>query len=432
MHDLSFFRANLDHVASRLAARGFHLDVDEFRELDRRRRAAVTESEQLKAQRNSESAEISKLRKQGVDTSEQQRKVREIGERSAVLDEQVKGLDEQFRQMLAGIPNVPHESVPAGSSEADNVEVRRWGQPKQFDFEPKAHWDLGPELGLLDFERAAKITGARFAVYWDMGAKLERALINFMLDVHTREHGYTEVLPPFLVNSASLFGTGQLPKFAADLFKCEGYDFWLAPTAEVPVTNLFRDETLDAERLPIRLCAYTPCFRSEAGSYGKDVRGIIRQHQFQKVELVKFTRPDESYAELEALTADAEDILRRLGLPYRTVVLCTADTGFSSAKTYDIEVWLPGLNSYKEISSCSNFEAFQARRAGIRAKPAKGKSDFVHTLNGSGLAVGRTWVAIVENYQQKDGSVLVPEALRPYLNVEVLTKRASTQVRASR
>ncbi len=423
MHELSFFRANLDTIAARLAARGFPLNVAEFRELDQRRRAAVTETEQLKARRNSESAEISKLRKQGIDTSEQQRQVREIGERIAALDEQVKQLDEQFRQMLAGIPNIPHESVPEGKSEADNVEVRRWGQPRQFDFEPKAHWDLGPELGILDFERAAKITGARFAVYWDIGARLERALINFMLDVHTREHGYTEVLPPFMVNSASLFGTGQLPKFAEDLFKVEGTDFWLAPTAEVPVTNLFRDETLDSDRLPLRLCAYTPCFRSEAGSYGKDVRGIIRQHQFQKVELVKFTRPEQSYAELEALTADAEDILKRLGLPFRTIVLCTADMGFSSAKTYDIEVWLPGLNSYKEISSCSNFEAFQARRAGIRAKAAKGKAEFVHTLNGSGLAVGRTWLAIIENYQQKDGSVIVPEALRPYLNAEVLAKR---------
>jgi seryl-tRNA synthetase len=423
MHELSFFRANLDTIAARLTARGFPLKIDAFRELDQRRRAAVTETEQLKARRNSESGEISKLRKQGIDTSDQQRQVREIGERITALDEQVKQLDDEFRQMLAGIPNVPHESVPEGRSEADNVEVRRWGQPRQFDFEPKAHWDLGPELGILDFERAAKITGARFAVYWDMGAKLERALINFMLDVHTREHGYTEVLPPFMVNSASLFGTGQLPKFAEDLFKVEGTDFWLAPTAEVPVTNLFRDETLDADRLPVRLCAYTPCFRSEAGSYGKDVRGIIRQHQFQKVELVKFTRPEQSYNELEALTADAEDILKRLGLPFRTIVLCTGDMGFSSAKTYDIEVWLPGLNSYKEISSCSNFEAFQARRAGIRSKPAKGKAEFVHTLNGSGLAIGRTWLAIIENYQQKDGSVVVPEVLRPYLNTDVLTKR---------
>jgi len=313
--------------------------------------------------------------------------------------------------------------VPSGRTAEDNVEVRRWGQPRQFDFPPQAHWDLGPELGILDLERAAKVTGARFAVYWDLGAKLERALINFMLDVHTREHGYTEVLPPFLINSASLFGTGQLPKFAEDLFKIENTDFWLAPTAEVPVTNLFRNETLDADRLPIKLCAYTPCFRSEAGSYGRDVRGIIRQHQFQKVELVKFTRPEQSYEELERLTADAEDILRRLGLPYRTVVLSTGDMGFASAKTYDIEVWLPGLNEYKEISSCSNFEAFQARRASIRAKPAKGKSEFVHTLNGSGLAIGRTWVAVAENYQQADGSILVPEALRPYMNAERITKR---------
>ncbi len=423
MHDLSQFRTDLDTFARRLRTRGFNLDLEAFRNLDARRRAAVTESEQLKARRNAESNEINKLRKQGVDTSEAQLKMREIGDRITVLDEQVKALDEQFRQELAGIPNVTQESVPVGRSEADNVEVRKWGQPRTFDFEPKAHWDLGPELGILDFERAAKITGARFAVYWGAGARLERALINFMLDVHTRQHGYTEVLPPFLVNSDSLFGTGQLPKFAADLFKCEGVDFWLTPTAEVPVTNLFRGETLDMERLPIRLCAYTPCFRSEAGSYGKDVRGIIRQHQFQKVELVKFTRPDQSNDEHEKLTADAEDILQRLGLPYRTIVLCTGDTGFSSAKTYDIEVWLPGLNSYKEISSCSNFEAFQARRAAIKAKPAKGKTEFVHTLNGSGLAVGRTWLAIVENYQQKDGSVVVPEALRPYVGEEVLRKR---------
>ena len=420
MHDLSQFRANLDSIAERLRTRGFNLDLGAFRDLDARRRAAVTESEQLKALRNAESNEISKLRKQGVDTSAEQLKMREIGDRITVLDEQVKTLDEQFRQELAGIPNLPQESVPLGRSEADNVEVRKWGQPRAFDFEPKAHWDLGPELGILDFERAAKITGARFAVYWGAGARLERALINFMLDVHTRQHGYTEVLPPFLVNSESLFGTGQLPKFAADLFKCEGVDFWLTPTAEVPVTNLFRGETLDMERLPIRLCAYTPCFRSEAGSYGKDVRGIIRQHQFQKVELVKFTRPDQSNEEHEKLTADAEDILQRLGLPYRTIVLCTGDTGFASAKTYDIEVWLPGLNSYKEISSCSNYEAFQARRAAIKAKPAKGKAEFVHTLNGSGLAVGRTWLAIVENYQQKDGSVVVPELLRPYVGEEVI------------
>jgi len=424
MHDLSFFRNNLDAIAARLATRGFALNVDEFRTLDTERRAALSETENLKAQRNSESAEIGKLRKQGIDTSERQQKVREAGERITALDQKAAELEEKFRFLLASVPNTPHESVPVGRSETDNVEISRWGEPRRFDFEPKAHWDLGPEMRILDLERAAKITGARFAVYWGAGARLERALINFMLDVHTREHGYTEVLPPFMINSASLFGTGQLPKFAQDLFKLEGTDFWLAPTAEVPVTNLYRDETLDADRLPISLVAYTPCFRSEAGSYGRDVRGIIRQHQFQKVELVKFVRPERSYDELEALTADAEDILKRLGLPYRTIVLCTGDMGFSSAKTYDIEVWLPGLNSYKEISSCSNFEAFQARRASIRAKSAKGKAEFAHTLNGSGLAVGRTWLAIVENYQQKDGTVIVPDALRPYLNAEVLTKRA--------
>jgi seryl-tRNA synthetase len=420
MHDLSFFRANLDSIAQRLSTRGFQLDLEQFRALDAERRAALTESEQLKAERNAESAKISQLRKQGVDTTEQQQRVRATGDRIAALDEKAKTLDESFRTLLAGVPNIPHESVPIGKSADDNVEVRRWGQPPQFDFAPKAHWDLGPDLRILDLERAAKITGARFAVYWGMGAKLERALINFMLDVHTREHGYTEVLPPFLINSASLFGTGQLPKFREDLFKIENHDFWLAPTAEVPVTNLFRDETLNADQLPISLCAYTPCFRSEAGSYGRDVRGIIRQHQFQKVELVKFSRPDQSYDQLEKLTADAEDILKRLGLPFRTVALSTGDIGASSAKTYDLEVWLPGQNGYKEISSCSNFEAYQARRAFIRAKSGKGKSEYVHTLNGSGLAVGRTWVAIVENYQQADGSVSIPEALRPYLGADRL------------
>jgi seryl-tRNA synthetase len=425
MHDLSQFRANLDAIAARLKTRGFELDVAEFRELDTERRAAVTEAEQLKAQKNTESLEIGKLKQRGVDTSEQQQKVRAIGDRITALDEKVKELDEKFREQLAGIPNIPHETVPVGRSADDNVEVRRWGSPPKFDFEPKAHWDLGPELKILDLERAAKITGARFAVYWGVGARLERALINFMLDVHTREHGYTEVLPPFMINSASLFGTGQLPKFKADLFKIEGQDFWLAPTAEVPVTNLFRDETLDASELPISLCAYTPCFRSEAGSYGRDVRGIIRQHQFQKVELVKFSAPESSYEELEKLTADAEDILKRLGLPFRTVALSTGDMSASSAKTYDLEVWLPGQNGYKEISSCSNFEAYQARRASIRSKSGKGKAEYVHTLNGSGLAIGRTWLAIVENYQQADGSVVVPEALRPYLGVERI--RAESQ-----
>jgi len=422
MHDLQLFRSDFERVAERLLTRGPLPSLDRFRELDSTRRAAISQTELLKAAVNAESAEIGKLRREGADTTTRQERVRAMKERIAALDERVKSLDAEFRDLLAGIPNVPHESVPVGGSSADNVEVRRVGRPRQFDFQPKAHWDLGPELGILDLERAAKIAGARFALYWGVGAKLERALVNFMLDVHTREHGYTEVLPPFLVNSASLFGTGQLPKFKDDLFRCEGHDLWLIPTAEVPVTNIYRDETLDPAALPIRLCAYTPCFRSEAGSYGRDVRGIIRQHQFQKVEMVKFTRPEQSYGELESLTADAEDILRRLGLPFRTVALSTGDLGFGSAKTYDVEVWLPGQNDYKEISSCSNYEAFQARRAGIRFQSGK-KSEYVHTLNGSGLAIGRTWVAIVENYQRKDGSVEVPEALRPYLNEEIILPR---------
>ncbi len=426
MHDLSFFRANLDSIAQRLATRGYQLDVEQFRALDSDRRAALTQAETLKAQKNAKSVEVGKLKKEGQDTSAIQQEVREIGDRITALDEKAKAVDESFRDLMAGVPNIPHESVPVGKSADDNVEVRRWGQPRQFDFEPKAHWDLGPELKILDLERATKITGARFAVYWGAGARLERALINFFLDVHTREHGYTEVLPPFLINSASLFGTGQLPKFKEDLFKIENTDFWLAPTAEVPVTNLFRDEVLNAADLPISLCAYTPCWRSEAGSYGRDVRGIIRQHQFQKVELVKFTLPEQSWEEHEKLTADAEDILKRLGLPFRTVVLSTGDMSASSAKTYDLEVWLPGQNAYKEISSCSNYEAYQARRMPIRTKTGKGKTEFVHTLNGSGLAVGRTWVAIVENYQQADGSVIVPEVLRPYVGAERLVAESQT------
>jgi seryl-tRNA synthetase len=421
MHDLSYFRSNLETVAQRLADRGFTLDVEVFRAADSKRRTAVTEIEALKAQRNAESQQIGKKKKAGEDTEVLQAAVRGIGEQITSLDEQVKAIDEEFKLTLAGIPNLAHESVPKGQSEADNVEISRWGTIPQFDFEPKSHWDLGPELGILDFERAAKITGARFAVYYGLGAKLERALSNFMLNLHTQEHGYTEVLPPFLINSASLFGTGQLPKFAEDLFRCEGWDLWLAPTAEVPVTNLFRDETLDLDRLPIRLTAATSCFRSEAGSHGRDVRGIIRQHQFQKVELVAFTKPEDSYAEHERLTRCAEEVLEKLGLPYRRMLLCTTDMGFSSAKTYDLEVWLPGQRVYKEISSCSNFESFQARRAGIRYRTGK-KNEFVHTLNGSGLAIGRTWVAIVENYQQKDGTVVVPEVLRPFLGAEVITR----------
>jgi seryl-tRNA synthetase len=423
MHDLTYFRSNFERIAERLATRGGAINLEGFRALDQKRRIAIQRAEELKAIKNHASGEIGKLKREGADTTVWQMDMRNTAAQIAALDQEVKAVDQQFQELLAGIPNIPHESVPVGRSADDNVEVRRSGTPPQFDFEPKAHWDLGPELGILDFARAGKITGARFALYWGLGAKLERALVNFFLDVHTRDHGYTEVLPPFLVNSASLYGTGQLPKFAEDLFKCENTDFWLIPTAEVPVTNIYRDETLEAEQLPIRLCAYTPCFRSEAGSYGRDVRGIIRQHQFQKVELVKFTRPEQSYQELETLTADAEDILRRLGLPFRTVVLCTGDMGASSAKTYDIEVWLPGQNGFKEISSCSNFEAFQARRAGIRYKTGK-KAEFAHTINGSGLAVGRTWVAIVENYQQKDGSVVIPEVLRPYMGEEVIRPRA--------
>jgi seryl-tRNA synthetase len=421
MHDLAYFRANFESVSARLATRGNHIRLDNFRDLDQRRRAAIQENEELKAQRNAASAKIQELRKQGIDTADAQQESRAIGARITELDTQAKTLEEEFRELLAGIPNLPQESVPVGRSADDNVEVRRFGTPTTFDFEPKAHWDLGPELGILDFDRAAKITGARFAVYFGLGARLERALSNFMLDIHTREHGYTEVLPPFIVNSASCYGTGNLPKAAEDMFKLEGTDYWLIPTAEVPVTNLFRDEVLDPEKLPLRFCAATSCFRSEAGSYGRDVRGVIRQHQFQKVELVKFCLPEQSYAEHEKLTADAEDILRRLGLPFRTVVLCTGDMSFSSSKTFDIEVWLPGQNGYKEISSCSNFEAFQSRRANLRFKGPK-KTEHLHTINGSGLAIGRTWVAILENYQQKDGSILVPEVLRPYLNAERIVK----------
>jgi seryl-tRNA synthetase len=418
--DLNFVRKNLDMVAERLASRGFNLDSAAFQALDARRREALTEIESLRGERNARSKEIGMLRKQGQDTEEAQARVRAIGDRISELEAGAQKADEEFRELLTGVPNLPHESVPAGRSSEDNAEMKRWGNPREFPFAPKAHWDLGADLGMLDFERAAKIAGARFVVYKGALARLERALINFMLDTHTAHHGYTEVLPPFLVNSASLFGTGQLPKFAEDLFKIEGSDFWLIPTAEVPVTNLFRDETLQALDLPIRYCAFTACFRSEAGSYGRDVRGIIRQHQFQKVELVKFTTPEQSYDELEALTANAEAILEALGLPYRRMLLCTGDMGFSSAKTYDLEVWLPGLGEYKEISSCSNFEDFQARRAGIRVKAAGGKSEFAHTLNGSGLAVGRTLVAVLENYQQEDGSITVPEALRSYMGMDVI------------
>jgi seryl-tRNA synthetase len=416
MLDLGFVRDNLELVRQKLGERGFPATLESFESLDRERRKFLVEAESRKAHRNRVSDQIAALKKQKQDASALIAEMKSLGGEIQGLDEKAKGFDDQLREILRNIPNLQHASVPVGKSAADNREIRRWGEPRKFDFAPLAHWDLGPRLGILDFERAAKISGARFAVYSGIGAKLERALANFMLDIHTREHGYTEVLPPFLVNSASLFGTGQLPKFAGDLFKLEGTDFWLIPTAEVPVTNLYRDEVLEADRLPVKLCAWTACFRSEAGSYGKDTRGIIRQHQFQKVELVKFALPENSYDELESLTRDAEAILQRLNLPYRVVALCTADLGFSSAKTYDLEVWLPSSSEYKEISSCSNFESFQARRANLRFRRGKGKTEFLHTLNGSGLAIGRTWLALLENYQQADGSVVIPEALRPYLD----------------
>jgi seryl-tRNA synthetase len=417
MLDLNFVRENLELVKRKMAERGLKDAMKDFESLDAVRRAALGEAEHRKARRNKVSEEIAGLMKQKQDASALISEMKILKEDIEGFDKQAESSEKDLRELLAGLPNVPHQSVPIGRSAQENQEVRKWGEPRKFDFTPKAHWDLGPELGILDFERAAKIAGARFAVYKGIGARLERALANFMLDVHTREHGYTEILPPFVVNSASLFGTGNLPKFAGDLFKLEGTDYWLIPTAEVPVTNLYRDEVLEAAQLPVKHCAWTACFRSEAGSYGKDTRGIIRQHQFQKVELVKFALPENSYSELESLTRDAEMILQRLGLPYRVVVLCTGDMGFSSAKTYDIEVWLPSANEYKEISSCSNFEAFQARRANLRFRRAqKGKTEFLHTLNGSGLAVGRTWLAVLENYQQADGSVMIPEALRPYLD----------------
>jgi seryl-tRNA synthetase len=429
MLDLSFVRENLSRVEEMLRQRGGDPAVvlRDFRDVDTERRKAITEAETMKARRNKASEDINKLKKSGQDASAAIAETKDLREQIQAWEKTASDLDGRLRDILSGIPNMPEASVPVGQSADENVEVRRWGTPPTFDFTPKPHWDLGAELGVLDLERAVKLTGARFAVYWDLGAKLERALANFMLDLHTREHGYTEVLPPYLVNSESMYGTGQLPKFAADLFRVPHgeKDLWLIPTAEVPVTNLYRDEVLDAARLPISLTAYTPCFRSEAGSYGKDVRGIIRQHQFQKVELVKFTRPENSYEEHEKLTRDAETVLQKLGLHYRVVALCTGDMGPSSAKTYDIEVWLPGQQLFREISSCSNFEAYQARRANIRYRPeGKNKTEFVHTLNGSGLAVGRTWVAIVENYQQADGSVVIPEVLRPYIGAERITKKS--------
>jgi len=427
MLDLAFVRDHLPLVEEKLRQRGMDpAIVQNFQEIDSERRAAITEAETMKAQRNKATEEIAKLKKDKQDATTLINQTKELREKITEAEKRAEEFDAKLRDILTGIPNLPDDSVPVGKSEHDNVEVRRWGTPPTFDFAPKPHWELGEELGVLDLERAAKITGARFAVYWDMGAKLERALMNFMLDLHTREHGYTEVLPPFMVNADSMYGTGQLPKFEADLFKVPHGDrnLYLIPTAEVPVTNLYRDETLDGARLPISLAAYTPCFRSEAGSYGKDVRGIIRQHQFQKVELVKFTKPEQSWEEHEKLTRNAEAVMQKLGLHYRVVALCTADLGFASAKTYDLEVWLPGQGLFREISSCSNFTDFQARRAGIRYRPEGGKrTELVHTLNGSGLAIGRTWVAIVENYQQADGSVLIPEVLRPYVGTDRITAK---------
>ena len=432
MLDMGFVRGNLALVEEKLRARGADPAalLGDFQSLDVKRREAITEAEKLKARRNELSQQVGALKRTGQDATALMDETRALNDKLDELDTTAAALDGEMRLALSRVPNLTRDEVPTGRSEEDNVTVKTWGEKREYEFAPKPHWELGEALGILDFERAAKISGARFAVYFGAGARLERALISFMLDLHTTKHGYTETLPPFMVNSKSLFGTGQLPKFAEDLFRTsdadaeavargefKDADHWLIPTAEVPVTNLYRDEILDEARLPIKLTAYTPCFRAEAGAAGKDTRGIIRQHQFQKVELVKFAKPEESDAEHEKLTRDAEEILEALGLPYRRVLLCTGDTGFSSAKTFDLEVWLPGQGLYREISSCSNFGDFQARRANIRYKTAgtKGKNEFVHTLNGSGLAVGRTWLAILENYQQADGSVVIPDVLRPYM-----------------
>ena len=440
MLDLQFVRANLGLVEERLRARGQDgaALLGDFAALDAQRRERITESENLKARRNQLSEEVARKRRAKEDATAEMHETRALKERVEQADAAAADAERSMRALMSDLPNLPAAEVPPGQSERDNIEQKTWGEKPSFDFTPKPHWEIGAELGILDLERAAKLSGARFAVYWDGGARLERALANFMLDLHTREHGYREVLPPVMVNSRSLFGTGQLPKFASDLFRCEDgqpwvpgeyreNDHWLIPTAEVPLTNLFRDEVLEDAELTISLAAWTPCFRSEAGSYGKDVRGIIRQHQFQKVELVKFVRPEESESEHEKLTRDAETVLERLGLPYRRMLLCAGDMGFSAAKTYDLEVWLPGQGLYREISSCSNFQAFQARRANIRYRPAgRSKPEHVHTLNGSGLAIGRTWLAILENYQQADGSVEVPEALVLYMGGERVIQKRET------
>jgi seryl-tRNA synthetase len=416
MLDIKLLRDHLDEVKARMSTRSIAVDWDQFVSLDRERRDAVANTERLKEKKNRLSGEIGKLKKSGGDASALMREVEELSEAIRSSEGPLADTEARFEQLILTLPNLPHASVKVGKDERDNREVRRWGEPPKFGFAPKNHWVIGEELGILDFARAAKIAGARFAVYRDAGAKLERALINFMLDLHTGENGYKEMLPPALVNRAALVGTGQLPKFEDDLFHVAPGDYFLIPTAEVPLTNLHRDEMLERDELPIKYVASTPCFRSEAGSYGKDVRGLIRQHQFNKVEMVKLTEPEYSYNELETMVRNAEDVLKRLELPYRVVELCTGDMGFGAAKTYDLEVWLPGQNTYREISSCSNCEEFQARRANIRyRKEKKGRPLFVHTLNGSGLAVGRTLVAVLENYQQEDGSVIIPNALRDYM-----------------
>jgi seryl-tRNA synthetase len=419
MHDLNFFRDHLELFADMARKRNLTLDLEAFRDLDKERRELITENERRKAQRNKASEEIARLKKEKHGADQRIAEMKEVSEGIKQVDERIHALDARQRETLLTIPNIPHSSVPYGVGPEGNQEVRRWGRAPQFDFEPKPHWEVGERAGMLDLEAATRIAGARFAVYKSWGARLERALANFFLDVHTREHGYTEILPPFLVNTASLMGAGQLPKFAADLFKVQDTDFWLTPTSEVELHNLYREQTLAEDQLPLRVTAWTACFRSEAGAAGKDTRGILRQHQFQKVELFKFTHPDKSYEEHETLVQNAETILQKLGLHYRTVLLCSGDMGFASSKTYDLEVWLPSSQEFREISSCSNCEAFQARRAGIRFKPKSGgKSEFVHTLNGSGLAVGRTWIAVVENNQQEDGSIRIPEVLRPYMGIE--------------
>ncbi len=420
MLDLKYVKEHPDAVIAGLRRRGVELDLGEFLAQDEKRRTAQQEAEELRRKRNAVSEEIGRLKKAGRPAEDQVAEMRSVGDAIARLETAMREAEEAQRALLLTIPNIPHATVPDGKDETANAEVKRWApegtEPPKLPFEPKPHWDLAEYLDIIDFDRAAKITGARFALYKDMGARLERALINFMLDLHTAEHGYTEVLPPFMVNRASMTATGQLPKFEDELFRVENGTYYLIPTAEVPVTNIHQDEVLPDEALTLKYTAYTPCFRREAGSYGKDTRGLIRQHQFNKVELVKFSRPEDSYGELETLLADAEEVLQRLGLPYRVVALCTGDMGFAAAKTYDIEVWLPGQGRYREISSCSNFEDFQARRGNIRYRPKGGrKTELVHTLNGSGLAVGRTVVAILENYQQADGTVMVPEALRGYL-----------------